>query len=504
MNRQFLNVTDLLNSLLNGQQQSIMNFLEVIFLEILEESTNVITISNYVDFLDFPIIMSHKMFSLMDLDQDNKLSKEEFVLGMFNFFSGDYSNFLINIFSILDYNNENTITKEKIIITLNHYSKFYKFDEEIKEILYNIIESVFCSFACLEHLSLQDFENLIQTRNSDLFFILFFIIFKYKPYDKANLAFFSFDKNNNKNNNNNYIYNYECKSRLNNNVYICAPSNYILEFLSYFNDEYNLQILDSKNGSSLFLPSPLILKNSFFKEENNGEPNTEVNGENNKNFCFSSSSALIGLNSTRDTNKVSIYDLFNSLVSHENSYEGYLFKHYHSKNKRRMFYVNIQKKKIFFYTFKKNKYHPKSMHYISNKAVAKFSEMKLPKKVIIQDKIYYSVNIFLNNKFVEFHFNFLREANLFLISLKNQINYNYIEDKYKIIDEVETTNKITRYTVLSKEKDLKCIIKSYPKSFYCTEENYILFRNELDQIRLQDNFIENFEDGVSFYLVTLV
>jgi Ca2+-binding EF-hand superfamily protein len=82
-----------------------------------EKGINKLSFSKYYE---LPWLINVRLFSLLDLDENNYLDSEEFVNGMCNLFSGNYLKLTRIVFEIYDFDKDGEITREDIRIVFSY------------------------------------------------------------------------------------------------------------------------------------------------------------------------------------------------------------------------------------------------------------------------------------------------------------------------------------------------------------------------------------------------
>ena len=136
-----------------------------------------LTFSNYYE---LPGIISDRLFSVLDKNQDGYLDAKEFIEGMMILFSESFNKLSQFIFRFYDFDHDGFITKEDVRVVLsyvplqikNKKSKMKFEQHEFKDRvdsqneLYDLLNQ---AFGNKEKLSEQDYVNVIENVNSDIF-----------------------------------------------------------------------------------------------------------------------------------------------------------------------------------------------------------------------------------------------------------------------------------------------------------------------------------------------
>lgn len=160
----------------------------------------------FLSYYQLPGIISHRLFSVFDVNQDNYLTLNEFYHGMLVLFVKCFNDSCKLVFDLYDADKDGYISKDDIKSVLQYitletdenmaYSNLsinvkiklsdrIESQEEIKHKL-NIL------FAKNEYLTYEDYEFLIEEKNSDIYLLPLIFILENKPFSKQTIDSFKF------------------------------------------------------------------------------------------------------------------------------------------------------------------------------------------------------------------------------------------------------------------------------------------------------------------------
>lgn len=109
-----------------------------------ESKTKIINELTFCLYLDFPLMISRRIFDSFDLNKDGFLSLLEFSSGMYNLYFGTLNNIELLVFKIFDVGNKEILNKEdaiQIFTMLNLNDYLIENPEEIVEEMFSKIGS---------------------------------------------------------------------------------------------------------------------------------------------------------------------------------------------------------------------------------------------------------------------------------------------------------------------------------------------------------------------------
>ena len=164
-----------------------------------------LTFSHYYE---LPGIISDRLFSVFDKNQNNFLDPAEFIGGMKILFSEDFTSLYKFIFKFYDFDHDGLISREDIRVVLSYVplnKKFssnkmkYEQDEyldrvESQDELYNILNIAFGDKNVLNY---NEYINVIENVNSDIFIFILMFLMEKRPFTNQSIELFVKEKKNN-------------------------------------------------------------------------------------------------------------------------------------------------------------------------------------------------------------------------------------------------------------------------------------------------------------------
>jgi Ca2+-binding EF-hand superfamily protein len=150
----------------------------------------------FTKYYDLPGILSERLFSVMDINNNGFIDLKEFVNGMVTLFYEDFDKNSLLIFNFYDFDRDGKISKEDIrtilsYIPLNELN--YEARVQSQEELFKILENCFSAINS-EFLSYSKFIYIIENINSDIYLLLYLFLLQKKPFTKANINNYIKDK----------------------------------------------------------------------------------------------------------------------------------------------------------------------------------------------------------------------------------------------------------------------------------------------------------------------
>ena len=173
-------------------------YLEDVWKDLSERDTKKgigITKSVFINYYKLPLIISERLFKVLDANNHLSLSEEDFVTGLLNLFLGDYKSLVKIMFNMYDYDRDGKISRKDVKIVFNYiplkpneiYQRYkikYEGDNvndrkesmnEINKVLDKIFEEEFVD---------EDyFKYSIENINSDLFIFLLVFLYEKRPFN---------------------------------------------------------------------------------------------------------------------------------------------------------------------------------------------------------------------------------------------------------------------------------------------------------------------------------
>ena len=145
----------------------------------------------FLDYLKLPIFISEKVFTVFDTDKDGYLNLKEFILGMNTLYNGTFEDSVKLIFDLLDFNRDGLIEKDDVVLMLSllplktdRHKIEYKYQMETLEEIHEIINSTFGNKKVLK---LEEFQENVEKRKSDVFLQILCYLYQKKPFSDSNI-----------------------------------------------------------------------------------------------------------------------------------------------------------------------------------------------------------------------------------------------------------------------------------------------------------------------------
>ena len=334
----------------------------------------------FINYYELPGILSDRLFSVLDKNNDGILGEEEFTKGMLKLFSvGKSLNSLVKfIFKIYDFDKDGKINKEDVRLILSYVYLYnvktdekYKFYIEYQNQLQNLLEIVFKN----NEMDVNDFMDLVKNSNSDIFFPILIILLEKRPFSSESISLYNENKNIEDQNDSNS--NFELKVDK-----IPLPSLYTL--LMFQN--IKKKILYQKLNFNHFLTFNLL--------------------------------SLYGINDEKiempDKEEFEEKPIF---------HEGYMYKIF--KDKVKKIYFRLLNKDLYFYKNKEEKRHRGILNLSG--VFVKESEDE-----VINDKKYYSIASTYKEKRKLYYFDNIENRNIWLGKFKLVTEKKNIYDNYEL------------------------------------------------------------------------
>ena len=181
-------------------------YLEDVWKDLSERDTKKgigITKSVFINYYKLPLIISERLFKVLDANNHLSLSEEDFVTGLLNLFLGDYKSLVKIMFNMYDYDRDGKISRKDVKIVFNYiplkpneiYQRYkikYEGDNvndrkesmnEINKVLDKIFEE--------EFIDEDYFKYSIENINSDLFIFLLVFLYEKRPFNDDTINHYS-------------------------------------------------------------------------------------------------------------------------------------------------------------------------------------------------------------------------------------------------------------------------------------------------------------------------
>ena len=173
-------------------------YLEDVWKDLSERDTKKgigITKAVFINYYKLPLIISERLFKVLDANNHLSLSEEDFVSGLLNLFLGDYKSLVKIMYNMYDYDRDGKISRKDVKIVFNYiplkpneiYQRYkikYEGDNindrkesmnEINKVLDKIFEE--------EYIDEDYFKYSIENINSDLFIFLLVFLYEKRPFN---------------------------------------------------------------------------------------------------------------------------------------------------------------------------------------------------------------------------------------------------------------------------------------------------------------------------------
>lgn len=177
-----------------------------------------ITVFLFYNYLKIPFFICKKIFAILT-NRKEVMTTEQFCFFFRTVYAGTLNDKINFVFNILDKNFTKKININDVKILYSHFfalSNFNNIDEGF-EIINNFFEEN-------QEMTFEEYEKKLETKNSDVFFLIYYFFFQLKPFEKNSLDYYNENickKNNNK------AFNPEDFG------VIVSPSGQLLTFLGY-------------------------------------------------------------------------------------------------------------------------------------------------------------------------------------------------------------------------------------------------------------------------------
>ena len=181
-----------------------------LFNRVKDKNLNGITKLIFDKYFSLPGIIGDRFFKVLDKNNTNVLSYNDFIKGMTTLFCGNYDETIKFIFNFYDFDNDGLIDKEDIrvilsYITLDDISENNKLNEinityqkrvTSQEELYSILHKCFENIQN-NKMDISTFKNTIENINSDIYLMIYLFLLENKPFTKDNIKSYELKQDNN-------------------------------------------------------------------------------------------------------------------------------------------------------------------------------------------------------------------------------------------------------------------------------------------------------------------
>ena len=195
-----------------------------------------ISLKLFYNYLNLPFFISEKIYNGFLKYFGNNSDIQNFIDFLVILYFGDLDDRITLLFHILNMENKNKIFKKDLKIFFSHFHLIKKSNKEEINNLMNIIE---CFFENNQFFDEYNFKKNILNSNSDLFYLFYFLINHYSPFEYESINYFyeNFGKNNISSCNSSY----DSENLLDNKLIKYEQLNEMSqELIEYFNNSYDL------------------------------------------------------------------------------------------------------------------------------------------------------------------------------------------------------------------------------------------------------------------------
>ena len=471
-----------------------------------------ITKITFYDYLKIQIFIAEKLFQTIDKDNDGFLNLKEFSDGMTSLFLSNFEQTSKFIYEFYDFDKDGIINYGDVKVILSHLplknnndNMEYNYQMESLKEIDEILKNTFVNKKTLTYL---EFANLIENKNSDIFFQLLFFLYENKPFTEYNIKLYknspkklkgeTFDKISPTNKPKNLL----SPTKKN---FLSPADNFLKKFI-IGSDDANFKLPISLETPEISGKNGMIrMENTLLAKEKKSNPNLNEILKDTKAIYDSPSIFL----KKRDSEKARIteFSLENNLIkmndfnlesSNEFSFESTVYK-LTEKSNLKSYTLFLQGKEIYYYKNSK-KEELLGMHNLTGSFVLENEE-------IVIDKIkYYSFSIIFSSKVRNYYTPDQEIANEWLNVLKKSIGYQSFFDFYEIIDEEIGEGKFGVVKLgLHKKTKAKVAIKIIKKESMNLMDMELV-RSEIDIMKLCRHpnvirLLDHFENAEYIFIV---
>ena len=165
---------------LSVTEYSIKEYFNYIFY-FLSNTNDKIDFLTFYNYLSLPFFIAEKVFSAFTSNQ--YMTQKEFVNGFYYLYNGNIKNKTKFLFSLFNINKDNYIYYDDVKLILIHFHSLGNclHEEEDNEYINSIVNALFIDKSKIDYAS---FENHISNISSDIFYIILFILMKFRVVDE--------------------------------------------------------------------------------------------------------------------------------------------------------------------------------------------------------------------------------------------------------------------------------------------------------------------------------
>ena len=159
----------------------IVNFLTEIYANIYIRCNSIFDSYTFQEVINLPMIISDKIYNAL-ATQENKLTLDDFSQGIYEMFFAPIEIKAQFIFDVFDFNRDNFIEKDDVFLLLAH---FHLIENTTNTIQY-LEELIDNCFGYRKTFKKEEYMNLLQTKNADIFILMIIFINNYTTIIKDN------------------------------------------------------------------------------------------------------------------------------------------------------------------------------------------------------------------------------------------------------------------------------------------------------------------------------
>ena len=159
----------------------IVNFLTEIYANIYKRCNSIFDSYTFQEVINLPMIISDKIYNALTTEE-KKLNLDDFSQGIYEMFFASIEEKALFIFEVFDFNKDNFIEKDDVFLLLAH---FHLIENTTNTIIY--LEEVIDNFFGYRNTyKREEFINLLQNKNADVFILMIIFINNYTTIIKDN------------------------------------------------------------------------------------------------------------------------------------------------------------------------------------------------------------------------------------------------------------------------------------------------------------------------------
>ena len=159
----------------------IVNFLTEIYANIYKRCNSIFDSYTFQEVINLPMIISDKIYNALTTEE-KKLNLDDFSKGIYEMFFASIEEKALFIFDVFDFNKDNFIEKEDVFLLLAHFHLIENTTNTI-----NYLEEVIDNFFGYRNTyKREEFINLLQNKNADVFILMIIFINNYTTIIKDN------------------------------------------------------------------------------------------------------------------------------------------------------------------------------------------------------------------------------------------------------------------------------------------------------------------------------